>query len=80
MFPSGGVSIHFCYVDPLSNSGTGLITLPTEKLLQAVGALNRAAALSSDHPELHVRLVDIKQKGIALSSCAREFYPNPLPL
>lgn len=34
-----------------------------EKLLQAVAALNRVSSLNPDHPELHIRLVDIKQTG-----------------
>ena len=33
------------------------------KLLQAVGALNRASELNREHPELHIRLIDIKQAG-----------------
>lgn len=37
-----------------------------EKLLQAVGALNRAAEINSEHPELHVRLVDLRQRASAL--------------
>ena len=70
----------FLLCRPASNPGTGLITLLTEKLLQAVAALNRAAALSSDHPELHVRLVDVKQRGTSLSLYAKESHPNTLLL
>jgi len=33
-----------------------------EKLLQAITALNNASALSPEHPELHIRLVDLKQR------------------
>ncbi|KIM42317.1 hypothetical protein M413DRAFT_444742 [Hebeloma cylindrosporum] len=42
------------------------VAVRRKKLLQAVGALNRAVALSSDHPELHIRLVDIKQRASSL--------------
>jgi len=42
------------------------VAIRRKKLLQAVGALNRAAALSADHPELHLRLVDIKQRASSL--------------
>jgi hypothetical protein len=38
------------------------------KLLQAVGALNRASELNRDHPELHIRLIDLKQTGKLVSS------------
>ena len=34
-----------------------------EKLLQAVAALSRASGLNPDHPELHIRLIDLKQTG-----------------
>ena len=37
------------------------------KLLQAVAALNQASALNRDHPELHIRLVDLKQTGKLVS-------------
>ena len=33
------------------------------KLLQAVAALNRASSLNREHPELHIRLIDLKQTG-----------------
>jgi len=33
------------------------------KLLQAVAALTRASGLNRDHPELHIRLIDLKQTG-----------------
>jgi hypothetical protein len=39
-----------------------------EKLLQAVAALSRASGLNRDHPELHIRLVDVKQTGKLVSS------------
>ncbi|KAH9477761.1 N-terminal acetyltransferase A complex auxiliary subunit NAA15 [Psilocybe cubensis] len=38
------------------------VAIRRKKLLQAVGALSRAAALNPDHPELHLRLVDVKQR------------------
>jgi len=34
-----------------------------EKLLQAAQALHRAKAIDPDHPELHVRIVDLKHTG-----------------
>lgn len=37
----------------------------TEKLLQAVGALNRALVIKSEHPALHIRLVDLKLRASA---------------
>jgi hypothetical protein len=36
------------------------------KLLQAIKALNHASAINPDHPDLHVRLVDIKLRASAL--------------
>ena len=38
------------------------------KLLQAVAALNHASALNRGHPELHIRLIDLKQTGKLVSS------------
>jgi hypothetical protein len=38
------------------------------KLLQAVAALSRASALNRDHPDLHIRLIDLKQTGMLVSS------------
>ena len=38
-----------------------------EKLLQAVAALNRASCLNRDYPELHIRLIDLKQTGKLVS-------------
>ncbi|PPQ74842.1 hypothetical protein CVT26_005222 [Gymnopilus dilepis] len=43
----------------------------SEKLLQAVGALTRASALSPSHPEVHIRIVDLKQRIAA--------FPQPPP-
>lgn len=37
-----------------------------EKLLQAVGALNRALVIRSEYPALHIRLVDLKLRASAL--------------
>lgn len=59
MLPSGGVRhrhpIHLTHdTDQLGTA---------EKLLQAVEALNHAAALDPEHPELHIRLVDLKLRG-----------------
>ncbi|KAF9559465.1 NMDA receptor-regulated protein 1a [Agrocybe pediades] len=42
------------------------VAIRRKKLLQAVGALNKAVALNPDHPELHIRLVDLKQRASAL--------------
>jgi hypothetical protein len=38
----------------------------TEKYLQAVHALNQARRLSSEHPELHIRSVDLQKTGGSL--------------
>ncbi|KAL0958131.1 hypothetical protein HGRIS_000299 [Hohenbuehelia grisea] len=38
------------------------VAVRRKKYLQAVQALNRAKALDEHHPELHVRLVDLKQR------------------
>lgn len=51
---------------PFSSSFVCFIILNhnlAEKLLQAVAALNRASSLNPDHPELHIRLIDLKQTG-----------------
>jgi hypothetical protein len=40
----------------------------SDKLLQAVAALSCASGLNRDHPELHIRLVDVKQTGKLVSS------------
>ncbi|KAF8970163.1 NMDA receptor-regulated protein 1-domain-containing protein [Flammula alnicola] len=42
------------------------VAIRRKKMLQAVGALNRAVALNPDYPELHIRLVDIKQRASSL--------------
>ncbi|KAF9482671.1 N-terminal acetyltransferase A, auxiliary subunit [Pholiota conissans] len=42
------------------------VAIRRKKLLQAVGALKRAVALNADHPELHVRLVDLKLRAASL--------------
>jgi hypothetical protein len=35
----------------------------TEKYLQAVQALDHARRLSPEHPELHIRTIDLRQRG-----------------
>jgi len=40
------------------------------KLLQAVAALTHASGLNRDHPELHIRLIDLKQT-------VKRFQPQP---
>ncbi|KAF8180397.1 NMDA receptor-regulated protein 1-domain-containing protein [Pholiota molesta] len=42
------------------------VAIRRKKLLQAVGALKQVAALDANHPELHVRLVDLKLRAAAL--------------
>ncbi|PPQ74960.1 hypothetical protein CVT24_010284 [Panaeolus cyanescens] len=43
------------------------VAIRRKKLLQAVGALHKAASLDAEHPELHIRLVDLKQRGKTFS-------------
>ncbi|KAF8156996.1 NMDA receptor-regulated protein 1-domain-containing protein [Crassisporium funariophilum] len=45
------------------------VAIRRKKLLQAVGALNHAVALDPSHPELHIRLVDLR---IAASSLPQQ--------
>ncbi|KAF9457543.1 NMDA receptor-regulated protein 1-domain-containing protein [Collybia nuda] len=42
------------------------VSIRRKKLLQAVKALNHAKSLDRDHPELHVRLIDLRQRASAL--------------
>lgn len=42
------------------------VAIRRKKLLQAVAALNRASGLNPDHPELHIRLIDLKQTASSL--------------
>lgn len=44
-----------------------------EKYVQASKALLQAHSLDEQHPELHVRVVDFKQRGTCFSSCVDNF-------
>ncbi|KAF9527491.1 NMDA receptor-regulated protein 1-domain-containing protein [Crepidotus variabilis] len=43
------------------------VAIRRKKLLQAIAALNRVHSLDPTHPELHIRLVDIKQRSESLA-------------